>query len=238
MSEEFQDFTVAERKLFQDVLKQPFSRWQVVLRWAISDMSFSFMQDVDPADVEMIAGLRGDDSAVLLVDAPEAIEDGDPIPDGYEFDATREGITASLLREGKLTEDLARLSAILDESGAANAVHWIWEVSANSDFENPLDLRREVSDQLQAEMLSAGDCGTWLCFLAWVVRGREPGRRETWKEWSKVTDGQEALDAGTEYFVAWRTMRVSKERDIVGAPKGKPEVPLESTGVEISEPPM
>ena len=232
MADDFLDFSAAERKLFWDVLKQPFDKWQTVLRWILSDLSFTFLQDMKPVDVEMLADLREDAIARLLMDAPLAVGEGEVEPEGYSYKATVEGICEDLKAEAevegesKLTEAHEQLVKCLKVPAMSNAVLWIWETSAVVSYEDALDLRRKVCNQLQAEIESAGDCSSWLIFFAWVVvRRTQPNT--TWKQWSQSQEGSSALQNGMDLFLAWRKMRLSKEREIAGDGKRDAKAPLD-----------
>ena len=161
---DFLDFSAAERALWWDVLKQPFDKWATVLRWAVSTLSYGVVQDMQPSLVESIAGLRDDYIARQLVDAPLAVDDGEEEPENYSYEATLQGMADSLAKDGYLTDDRQVLVDILPNPAYANAVVWIWEVAETEEFGSVLDLRREVCNQLQAEIEAAGDCGVVALF--------------------------------------------------------------------------
>ena len=229
MSAEIGDFTVAERKLWWDILKRPFGDWQIVLRWALSSIAYEYVQGLPPDRVQTVADLRGDPDAQTLAAAPLPLPEDAEHPPGYSWDATLDGVARTLRDEGRLTPELAELAGMLQDSAAANTVLWIWDVDSVQAFQSPLDLRREVCYQLQQEIASAGDCSSWLSFMLWVVRRREPGRRETWREWSEQQDGSDALRAGIEAFLRWRQDRRAAEAQLAGDTAGRPaDGPLES----------
>ena len=233
MADDFLDFSAAERKLFWDVLKQPFDKWQTVLRWILSDLSFSYIQDMRPADVETLADLRDDIVARMLINAPKAIPEGEVEPQGYNYKATVEGICEDIVAEAQVEGEAeveldASYQLLVDNlrlPSQANAVLWIWETANVEHYDNALDLRRKVCNQLQAEIAAAGDCSTWLIFFAWVVAKRTQPNN-TWKQWSASQEGQTALQDGMNLFLAWRTMRNKKDREIVGDDNRDDAAPL------------
>ena len=231
-SERFEDFTVAERKLFWDVLKRPFDDWQIVLRWAVSSASFGYVQSMSPQQVESIAGLRGDVDAVVLANAPLPFPDGVEVPEGYSWDASVDGIVQALRNEDRLSEDLEYLAKVLSSDKQGNSVLWIWEVAEQCEFDSALDLRREVCRQLQSEIVAAGDCSGWLSFMVWVVRGREPGRREAWREWSEVNSGEQAVREGVRLFQEWQESRRAVNEELLAKQKRDSASPLESSPQE------
>lgn len=223
------DFTVAERKLWWDILKRPFGDWQIVLRWALSSLAYEHVQNLPPAETERVAALRNDTDAQMLARAPLPLPEDAELPPGYSWDATLDGLVKALRAEGRLTADLAMLAEMLTDSAAANTVLWIWDVDSVQTFQSPLDLRREVCYQLQQEIAAAGDCSTWLSFMLWVVRRREAGYRESWREWSEKHGGSDALRAGIETFLLWRqSRRVAEAQLATGTAPGAADGPLKS----------
>lgn len=229
----FEDFTIEERKLFWDVLKRPFDDWQIVLRWAVSAASFEFMQSMPPDDVARVAALRYDPDARLIADAQKPYREGTEVPENYSWDATTEGVAKALRKEGKMTEDLEYL-LLLRNISHDNAVLWIWEVASQQENLQPLDLRREVCRQLQAEISAAGDCSVWLSFMAWIVRRREPGRQESWQQWIQTESGDTALAAGLAAFTEWREARRPVEEELAGNQPREPAAPLEQADQDLT----
>ena len=235
---EFQDFTAYERSLWWDVLLQPFDKWPRVMRWVISDIGFAVAQNMKPALVEEMAELKDDGFAQAMLDAPLALAEGVPRPPGYDHGSTLQGIYENLEEQGLLDDSLRQLAAFIAIPAQDNVVRWIWEVAATRPELDGLELRRAVCNQLQAEIDAGGDCSGWVIFMSWVLYCRKSGSRKTWKQWSKTTDGSEALSAGMDSFMAWRAMRSRKEQAVV-SDREQPKREAGPLGLETEhEPPM
>ena len=223
----FQDFSVAERKLWWDVLRRPFDDWQIVSRWVISSAAFAFIQDMSPRDIEAIESVRGTPAVQELLAAKVWRDSGTtPPPDSLQ------GKAREMEKEDKLTDELKLVVLLLINNMTRDAVAWLWEVASVEGYTSPLDLRRLTSSYLQSEMSAAGDCSSWLSFMCWVVYRRSGGNKMSWGEWAAVTDGQTAADEGASLFAMWYEMRLEKEQALEGKTGDTPEFPLESTEEE------
>ena len=90
---------------------------------------------------------------------------------------------------------------------ALNLVDWCLDLAEVNDYDNPIELRREVTNELQAEMNASGDWDRWLCHLAFVLEIRDSARKgiaaPAWADYSKDTIMEASRRRGIDALVAW-----------------------------------